>query len=85
MLDIAVLSGALRPGRRLSVMSSNSVFRKNCATCEHKAFDVSEFSANFGKARPASRAPTPDTFLLRRPTFLGIRQEAQAALHLLYA
>ncbi len=31
MLDIAVLSGALRPGRRLSVMSSNSVLRKNFA------------------------------------------------------
>ncbi len=53
MLDIAVLSGALRPGRRLSVMSSNSVLRKNCATCEQKALDVSEFSANIGKVRPA--------------------------------
>ncbi len=62
MLDIAVLSGALRPGRQLSVMSSNSVLRKNCATCEQKAFDISEFSANFGKARPASRLQLPTPF-----------------------
>lgn len=47
--------------------------------CEEKTFDVSEFSADFGQVRPFREDRVPNTFVSRKPTDLGIRQEALAA------